>query len=301
MNERISLKGNSKILKNIEKLGERYYKEELGRWDRGKLQTDWWEALKYFLNHSFMRGRRDELSCEYYCFTIKVLEDYFSINDKSLDAAYQELRIRKRYLDKEYILTFKKKRNINKGNSIKHKDFREEVAKKNPIIDILTTSRKVKVRRNCDAHEKDVFLGNDEDIMMVLDTLKFIASSDEKRNIYNYLREKIVNTGIKKAYNELISIRAIGDKIASFIIRDIGLMNPEIKITKESCVYVFPIDTWVKKVADKLGCKERDYSRIKKCLCDSIPDNINILKVAAGSWYLGTKSLEILLENFRKN
>lgn len=79
-------------MKNIEKLGERYCKKYLDSWDKEKLQNNWWEALKFFFSHSFMRGRRDKLSNEYYNFTLKILEDYFSITNGNLEGAYEELK-----------------------------------------------------------------------------------------------------------------------------------------------------------------------------------------------------------------
>lgn len=130
--------------------------------------------------------------------------------------------------------------------------------------------------------------------MMVLDVLKFI-SGDDKKNIYNYLRNMIANSGVKSAYNKLIGMRAISDKIATFIIRDIGLMNPEIKIVDEDYKLAFPVDTWVSKIARKLGCSSEDIKNffIEKC------NNAKIcpLKFAAGLWYLGFHSLDILIEN----
>jgi len=52
------LSNETGILRNIEKLGERYYEDLLvKRWKKEKLETDWWEGLKFFFSHSFMRGR----------------------------------------------------------------------------------------------------------------------------------------------------------------------------------------------------------------------------------------------------
>jgi len=290
------MKDYKKIIKNIEHFGERYCKKYLNTWDKEKLKSDWWEALKFFFSHSFMRGRPDELSNGYYCFTIRILEDYFSITTENLDKSYEMLKKQKEHFDKECILKFKKDKNIEKGNSIKHQDFKKEIAEKNPIIRLLTTPKEVEVKWDNETYNKKIFLGNDEDIMMVLDVLKFI-SDDDKKNIYNYLRNTIANSEVKSAYEELKGIRAIADKIAAFIIRDIGLMNSEIKIAYEDYKYAFPVDTWVSKIARKLGCNSKDKEIkshfIKKCK----ESNIDTLKFAAGLWYLGFHSLDILLEN----
>ena len=91
--------------------------------------------------------------------------------------------------------------------------------------------------------------------------LKFI--SDDKQNIYNYLRNMISNSGVKAAYDELIEMRAIGDKISALIIRDVVLMNPEIKIADDDYKWAFPVDTWVKQVAKGLDFKSDGIEEIK--------------------------------------
>jgi len=76
------MKSYNKIMRNIEQLGERYCRKYLDSWNKEKLQNNWWEALKFFFSHSFMRGRRDELSNEYYYFTIGTLKDHFYITNQ---------------------------------------------------------------------------------------------------------------------------------------------------------------------------------------------------------------------------
>jgi len=89
------------LLKNVERLGEAYRDQylkgqALGQlWKQDKLDNDWWEALKFFFSHSFMRGRRDKLSSEYYSFTIDRLKTDFLKTDKPEDefhALQQQLR-----------------------------------------------------------------------------------------------------------------------------------------------------------------------------------------------------------------
>jgi hypothetical protein len=292
------MKNYSKIMRNIERLGEMYCRKYLDLWDKGQLQNNWWEALKFFFNHSFMRGRRDELSNEYYYFTIEALEDYFSITNGNLDTIYEKLKEQKGYFNKECILKFKKDKNIGRGNSVKHQDFRKEVAGKNLILELLITPKEVEVKWDNKTYNKKIFLGNDADIMMVLDVLKFI-SDDDKKNIYNYLKNTITNSRVKSAYEELIGMRSISDKIASFIIRDIGLMNSEIRIADEDYKLAFPVDTWVIKIAHKLSCCREDIEEIKNHLIEKCKESDSEpLKVAAGLWFLGFHSLDILLEYY---
>jgi len=230
----------NKILGNIEKLGKRYCEECLNE-DTRRLETNWWEALRFLLGHLFMRGRRDELSVEYHCFTIEVLKGYFSIGYESLDNSYQKLKEKQKFFDRELIRNFKQENGIGRGNSIKHPNFRREVALKNPVILDLLTPKEVRVTWGSDSYSKKVHLGNDEDVMMVLDVLRLI-SQENKKNVYRYLKETIANNGAKVAYEELKKIRAVSDKLATFVIRDLGLLNPDI-IRTGDYEYAFPVDT----------------------------------------------------------
>lgn len=289
------MNANKKIAKNIERLGERYYRKYLNILDKEALENDWWTALNFFFSHSFMRGRRDKLSNEYHLFTISVLEEYFSIKTQSLAKAYNNLKGHKNFFDKNTILNFKEKKNIRFGNSIKDKDFEMEISSKNPFIKTLLTRKEIEVKWDDTSYRKKIHLGNDRDIMMVLDVLNFISSENKKMNIYNYLKNKI-RTGVKSAYKELINIYAIGDKIAAFTIRDILLMNPE--IIKNDYWFAFPIDTWLFKVAKKFGFEDASNEKVKEFFVEICQKyNLNPLKVNAGLWFLGFNSLDILLEN----
>ena len=129
--------------------------------------------------------------------------------------------------------------------------------------------------------------------MMVLDVLKFV--SDDNQNIYNYLKNTIVNSGVKTAYEKLTKMRAISDKIATFTIRDIGLIN--LGTVSKDYELAFPVDTWVIKIAHKLGCTSNGIKEIKQYLIEKCKDtDVDPLKFAAGIWYLGFHSLDILLK-----
>lgn len=296
------MKDSNNIMKNIEYFGERYCKKYLDNWNKERLENNWWEALKFFFSRSFLRGRRDSLSNEYCCFAIKVLEDYFDITNGNLKESYKRLREQKDHFDKECILKFKKDKNIGRGNSVKHKDFKKEVVEKNPIVKLLITPNEIEIKWGYKTYSKNLFLGNDEDIMMVLDVLKFI-SDNERKNIYNYLKnnlnltDKIGNSKVKFVYDELTSIRAISDKIATLTVRDIMLMNSEIKLADKDYKLAFPVDTWVIKIAHKLGCSSENIEEIKNYFIKKCKESdVEPLKVAAGLWFLGFNSLDILLE-----
>jgi len=167
-----------KIFKNIECLGNKYYATYLNHWDKEKLHNNWWEALRFFFSHSFMRGRSDVLSNEYYHFAIQALEDCFSVVDDTLNVAYEKLRDQKRLFNREDILNFKNNKGIGRGNAVSHRDFEKDVAAKNTIVKLLVTERDTSVEWNGKTYAKKVHLGNGEDVMMVLDVLRLISAGE---------------------------------------------------------------------------------------------------------------------------
>ena len=293
--------GDIVIFRNIEKLGERYHRDYLAaRWKKEKLEQDWWEALKFFLSHSFMRGRRDTLSNEYYYFTIEVLEKFLSISETG-DTSHVKLVENRELFDSKPLHELKRRIRSSgfRGSSVKSQDF-EGVSDNNPLVRMLSTHMEVTVWWDNRFYKKVVRLDNDEDIMMVLDTLNFILVK-AKYNIYKYLRQTINNERVKVAYEQLIGIRAVADKLATFVIRDIGLLNPEIVIASD-CRYYFPIDVWVKVVAEGIGYDVKDTNHARQVLiqqCEKL--GINPLKFASGLWYLGFKSLDLTIEFLSKS
>jgi len=297
---------NQKIIKNIELLGERYCQKYLcnKKCNKQDLEKDWWEALKFFFSRSFVRGRKDKLSNDYYCFTVEVLKKAFSVDEKS-DESYKILKKHEQYFGRQFVLDFKQRRGIGRRNALKNdykEYFKKEVVEKNPIVALLIKRQLTKIEWEDEISKKKVLLGNDEDVMMVLDVLKFI-SDDGRKNIYSYIKNVMTESGIETAHKELTDIRGVGDKIASLIIRDISLINPE--IVKNDYNYyekAFPVDTWVRQIAQKLNLKLnpnnatdvdiRNYF-INKCLSSKKDP----LKFAAGLWYMGSHSLDILIND----
>lgn len=308
----------NQAIKNIEYLGDKYCEKHLSDWNKNPsvLQNNWWEGLKYLFKHSFMRGRNDKLSNAFCEFTITVIKENYNINDSNsgetnyshLDEAYEKLVSQRHYFDKKIILASKQKAGLGKNSFLKNKNLTEEIIEKNPFIKMLVTPRNISFEWNNQTHKTETKLTNDDDTMMVLDTLKFITSSPENKNIYKVIKDKLENQQLKEAYELLTgpsnvdiskkNFNAIGDKIASFIIRDILLLNPGIKVKDEDLKMVFPVDTWVRKIARKLKFQAKTDREIKEKFINLCKENgINIPKCAAGLWYLGFHSLDILIEN----
>ncbi len=293
------MKIDRNFLVKIEGLGQSYYDKYLSGLSNDTLSKNWWVALKFFFSHSFMRGRRDQLSHEYYTFTIKILEEFFNL-DRNVN--FKNLESKKHIFGSDIIKQFKKDEKIGHKSSLKHQGFKD-IEGKNSLIKALTTRKEIKVEWIKTQYTKKLFLGNDIDIMMVLDTLKFITEKNERSNLYLYVKNKLENGKIKDVYDELIeNIYGVSDKIASFFIRDILLLNPNIKIDQNYIEYAFPIDTWVLNISAKLGIKTNSIPEIKKRFIRSATiEKLCPLKIAAGLWYLGFNCLEILMESYLKN
>jgi hypothetical protein len=286
------------LLKNVERLGETYRDKYLTTWDSDKLNSDWWEALKFFFNHSFPRGRRDTLSNEYYCFTIDRLQKDILKTENPDDEAYRTLQQHLPDFDSHIVSEFKKRHQLGKTTAMNYKPwFSEEVANQHPIIRLLTSPKQVEVKWESEQpYSKEVRLGNDEDVMMVLDTLKFICD-ERRRNIYSYIKHVIQEQGIRAIYRELDDLHGVGDKIASLVIRDIGLLNPG--LIQGDYEYAFPVDTWVGTVTKKIRCTAEDGKGIKQYFIQRCKEeSLDPPLVAAGLWHLGSHSLDILLDNY---
>jgi len=311
------LKNFEAIIKNIEYLGEKYKEEHLAEWNKNTdlLENDWWEGLKFFFKHSFMRGRRDVLSNEYCEFALTIIKEKYNIDDprncaiyySNLDEAYKNLVKDKHYFDKKIILQAKQNLGSGRKSFLKDEKLKEEIINKNPVIRMFVTPRNISFKWLNQEYNITTRLENDDDTMMVLDTLKFIASKFENRNIYKVIKDNLENKQIKEVYEFLIGPRnvniseknfhAIGDKIATLIIRDILLLNPGIEINNQNDLeLVFPVDTWVRRIARKLGIQFENDNAIKKFFISVCREyKINVPKCAAGLWYLGFQSLDILI------
>ena len=155
------------------------------------------------------------------------------------------------------------------------------------------------------AGDKKRKFGKDRDIRMVIDTLKFIDQLDDK-NIVNYSLNKIDRGELDELWNSLRqNITQVGPKIASFYLRDlVSLFGLESKISiDEQIMYLFPIDTWVRKICIKVGIassgmKDREIRDRMITLCRNKSIDVSPLKFNMGAWYLGKHALDVLLDEY---
>jgi len=252
--------------------GNEYKKNYLEKWEINKMRDNSFEAFKFFIHHSFMRGRKDELSNKYSTFAIEELKPYFN-NSKKLGKLV-EICIKLKRI----------KKNSGRKNIINQDGF------KKLNYDIINNLTKKEGLRN----------GND--LILLMDILMWVQKNENK-NIFVYFENKVKSNKLKEANLELQNIYGIGDKIASFILRDIILLsNINLKDIND-LKYAFPVDTWIAQVATKLLNKSFDVKKPNK-LKNYVLKNFskkNLPYMAAGLWYLGANSLEILVDLIKNN
>lgn len=146
-------------------------------------------------------------------------------------------------------------------------------------------------------------VNNGTDRRMVLEVLNFIFKQldDYENNVVKYTVQKIKTGKTKEVFEALNNIYAIGDKLASFYLRDIILVyGLEKSLQQGDFQYCQPIDTWVKQVAVKLGIlpsQDTSIEESKKLITEACHKaDISPLLFNAGAWMVGARSFELLVE-----
>jgi hypothetical protein len=293
------------LFRNVETLGkefrDHYLSAEAAR--LSQLDENWFEALRFLFHRIFYRGRSDDRSFEYLCFTLDRLE-FHLLPGRDLDARFQKIveLDRQGHLDYQTITQFKKRHRT--GNSITHPRFESEIASANPLVKLLITKDTVKIAPpelwNKDPYEKEIRLGNDKDLMLVMDVLHHICQPG-CQNVYSHLMTLIKKEGPRAAYDKLMAIQEVGDKLAALTLRDLGTLQTD--LIDRDFDLVFPVDTWVRQVAKLFGRVEKDGKagdlKLKTFFIRECQDHgLNPLLFAAGMWYLGSHSLQIVITKF---
>jgi len=149
-------------------------------------------------------------------------------------------------------------------------------------------------------------IGRGRDVNMVISILNFVSKLKDK-NIVKYSISKIKKGVLKNHFYELQpkKIISIGPKITSLYLRDLVCMySLEKFISKEDLIFLQPIDTWVRKVAFKVGIiddiKSSDEEVRRKIVETCRNLDISTIKFNQGAWYIGYYSFDIILENLDK-
>lgn len=138
--------------------------------------------------------------------------------------------------------------------------------------------------------------GKGGDLKLAKGLLAFITSKEERNLIIPYTIKKIKAGGIKEHYEELDDIFMIGDKIASFYLRDVvSLFELDSYVPDNELVYLQPIDTWVKRVAREIGITEhKSHKKIRQDIVNCcLEANVNPQEFNMGAWLCGAYPFEM--------
>lgn len=141
------------------------------------------------------------------------------------------------------------------------------------------------------------------DRLMVISLVNFIQFNNEK-NILHFLIEQIKSKKIAEAYRNLDGIWSIGPKIASLILRDVVyIYELEKYLSDEDYYFLQPIDTWVHNLSKSIDLVNKDkiYRGEAKDITDKCFElGLNPIHYNQGAWYIGSNSLQVLLQNIDK-
>lgn len=134
------------------------------------------------------------------------------------------------------------------------------------------------------------------DRLMVLSTLNFIKGID-KNNIVLY---SLNTEDLPNIFQQLLTIKSVGDKIASFYLRDLDFVFDIAKslVNKEDYILMQPLDTWVRKISIQLGIvqNQKDTYWMKKAVVKfCLEANINPNDYNVGAWYVGSHKINVNL------
>lgn len=146
-------------------------------------------------------------------------------------------------------------------------------------------------------------VNNHHDRRMVIESIRFIRDNlkDYDYNIFNWSVDSIRTNHCSEAFRTMTDIYAIGDKLATFYLRDVALVSDlEPTIRPESYIYFQPIDTWVKQVTDAIGITETTDRKIpvvrEKIIACCLEAEVSPLLFNAGAWMVGANAFRLIIE-----
>lgn len=108
----------------------------------------------------------------------------------------------------------------------------------------------------------------------------------ESENIVQRSQRDLDTSKTRAALERLKEIRGVGDKIASFFLRDVAIWYPSTHIDKEDRWLLQPIDIWVKRTVQYLSRLNMNNEEVAKWIVDNCgqPECCN-----QGIWYFGAR------------
>lgn len=258
--------------------------------DANKILDSWWLSLIFFFDRVFYQGRRDEVSTMFKEATIIALEEFLGKTEQ--EKLSQLIRLK------------------DNGCLDYHSyGFGDKVVARLPS---LCSELKAKLNGKYfvqlpNGNKKERSTGKARDREMTIDTLRFLTENLEKHdfNILKYTISQIRDHGLNRLYGQLTDIRQVGDKTARLFLRDaVAVYDLEkLELDVEELSLLQPVDTWVRQICRssqvKLVSKDTSDREIQKKIVKLCLDmGVSPIKFNQGIWYLGSHSLELLLNGF---
>jgi hypothetical protein len=145
-------------------------------------------------------------------------------------------------------------------------------------------------------------VNNHHDRRMVAESVRFARTELQAHggNVFGWAVELIRNGKVHDAYVALDEIHAVGDKLASFYLRDVVFIEElEDAIGTADYPYLQPVDTWVLRVARSLKMIDRGDTgpAVKdKLVSACLAADVSPLLFNAGAWMVGAHAYELLIE-----
>jgi len=289
--------------RNLALLGEKYRQEFLGHETVSELKSNWWSALRFLLGRAFMRGRRNALSSAYLAFALCELAEWLKpVSD--LRSALRRLQEARPYLERnawQLTETYKNKK-------LRYQRFKERLADNQVARRFMNSEKRHPPYLWPDGTESlPHWLSNAKDTAMLLDVLLLVSNLDQP-NIFNFLVESVSDSespseGLAQADTRLQQLYQFGPKIGPLVLQDVYLLHSSPswfdwkRLNRNAIKHFFPVDTWVSQVAMLLHAQIRTDAQARDFfITQCIQFDCDPALVAAGAWYLGINSLEVLVK-----
>jgi len=152
-------------------------------------------------------------------------------------------------------------------------------------------------------------VGKERDVAMIISALDFVSVA-RNENIVSYSVDMIRTKKLQWHYNQLQArkstngITQIGPKIAAFYLRDIvSLLKLDTCVDNLSGFCLQPVDTWVKKIVQKLGIAgpNDEIPKIQRAIVTLCEDHgVSAIRFNQGAWYSAFYSFDLMLELLSK-
>jgi hypothetical protein len=285
------------LLKNIEAVGKYCYNNLTisilsgFHYEENCPHDNWWNSFKFVFYHFLFRGRKDKLSLKYYNLYIEALQSLLKFGTEKEPDFSIVTRLLEDF-DFEGQIKLITKSNLNpKNDSIQQNQFAGFLDDYIKSYHNLNNQGSPKI--------------NPVDLKMLI-CLLFTSIQLNKKinnpNIYTFLI-KNVPIRLKTMKVLLMKIIGVGDKLSSFLLRDIAILNGK-KIEQKYYQFLFPVDTWVVQVYSKIK-KSHDVTSSSNVIRDDLLATCNKLElnpifVNLGCWWIGFNSYQSILSILSK-